>query len=324
MTSKNKPNELYLTRIYDAPVKMVWEAWTDPEQAAQWWGPRGFTITTHSKSLKPGGIWHYTMHGPDGTDYPNKTKYHEVVPLSRLVYDHGGNDEQAPLFRVTVEFTDLKGKTKMEMTMTLETEASAREMKKFIKQASGNSTWDRLAEYLEKDLSGKEKFVINRTFEAPLKTVYEMWTNPQHLTKWLGPTGSTMELLQGEIKAGASIFFSMTNESSGNEGVKLYGKIHYHEMQPSEHLTYTQQFADAQGNMGRHPMAPTWPAFMLTRVDFAEEAPNRTRVTVSWEPYGDVTSDELATFIQARSGMTQGWTGSFDKLEEYLTLFPNT
>ena len=66
MAAKNKSNSINIIRIYDAPVEAVWDAWTDPEQVAQWWGPRGFTLTTHSKDLRPGGHWAYTMHGPDG------------------------------------------------------------------------------------------------------------------------------------------------------------------------------------------------------------------------------------------------------------------
>src|ERR1700743_3172540 len=118
MAVKNSSNEIKISRIYDAPVKAVWEAWTDPEQVAKWWGPRGFTLTHHSKDLKPGGHWKYTMHGPDGRDYPNQTKYFEVEKYKKLVYDHGGNEHQAPLFRVTVLFAEIKGKTKMDMTMT--------------------------------------------------------------------------------------------------------------------------------------------------------------------------------------------------------------
>ena len=57
---------------------------------------------------------------------------------------------------------------------------------------------------------------------------------------------------------------------------------------------------------------------MLTTVKLTEEGPDRTRVTVTWEPYGITTPEELETFIKARGGMTQGWTGSFDKLEAYL------
>ena len=87
----------------------MWEAWTVPEEVAQWWGPRGFTLTTHSRDLRTGGHWHYTMHGPDGTDYENTTQYLEVLPQQRLVYDHGATETTPPLFRVTVNFTDPDG-----------------------------------------------------------------------------------------------------------------------------------------------------------------------------------------------------------------------
>ena len=83
MTKPTSSNEIRLTRVYDAPVSAVWDAWTDPEQVAQWWGPRGFTITTHSKDLRVGGHWRYTMHGPDGVDYPNVTTYFVVEPRAK-------------------------------------------------------------------------------------------------------------------------------------------------------------------------------------------------------------------------------------------------
>lgn len=312
---KNKPNELYITRIYQAPVKTVWEAWTDPQQVAQWWGPRGFTLTTHSKDLRAGGNWIYTMHGPDGTDYPNRTFYYEVEPYAKLVYDHGASEDRPPLFRVTVFFTELKGKTKMEMTMSLATAEAAQEIKKFIKQAGGESTWDRLAEYLGKTTENKDQFVINRTFAAPIKTVFEMWTNPKHFSQWLAPKGFTMNFFRADIKSGGKTFYSMTDGAS----VTMYGRAEYLEVNPTTRLVYTQQFCDKDEKISRHPMAPTWPETMLTVVEFAEEDENNTRVTVTWEAYGKTTTEELQTFLMARSGMTQGWTGSFDKLEEYLT-----
>src|SRR5215470_4122299 len=125
MPAKNRSNEIKITRIYDAPVAAVWDAWTDPDQVAQWWGPRGFTLTTHSKDLRPGGTWDYTMHGPDGTDYPNLAQYHEVEKNALLVYDHGGSKDRPPLFRVTVRFEEIQGKTKMDMTMALPTPEAA-------------------------------------------------------------------------------------------------------------------------------------------------------------------------------------------------------
>lgn len=314
MATKNKPNEIYITRVYDAPVKMVWDAWTDPEQVAKWWGPRGFTLTTHSKDLRPGGGWNYTMHGPDGVDYPNKTKYYEVEKYSRLVYDHGANDSQPALFRVTVTFKEVSGKTKMEMTMALATEEAAKETRKFIKKAGGDSTWDRLAEYLEKESSGKEQFVINRTFDVPLEVMFKMWTDPNHFSKWLAPTGFNMNFIRADIKSGGNTFYCMSNDS----GLKMYGRAHYLEIKSPNTLIYTQEFCDEKENLSRHPMAPTWPATMLTRVQFSEDGDNRTRVTITWETYGKTTPEELETFVKGRAGMTVGWTGSFDKLEDYL------
>jgi uncharacterized protein YndB with AHSA1/START domain len=314
MAAKDKSNEIRITRVYDAPVKAVWEAWTEPKQVAQWWGPRGFTLTTHSKDLKPGGSWVYTMHGPDGVDYPNKTKYFEVEKYSKLVYDHGANDDRPPLFRVTVLFSDIKGKTKMDMTMTLPTPEAAEETRKFIKKAGGNSTWDRLAEYLEKESSGKDKFVINRTFDAPLELMFEMWTNPKHVSQWLPPTGFKMEFLKADIKPGGRTLYLM----SGEGGMKMYGRAEYLKIEKPNSLVYTQQFCDENEKISRHPMAPTWPETMLTTVSLSEEGPNRTRVTITWETYGATTREELEMFIKSRGGMTQGWTGSFDKLDAYL------
>jgi uncharacterized protein YndB with AHSA1/START domain len=314
MVAKNKPNELKITRIYDAPVKTVWEAWTDPIQVAEWWGPRGFTLTTHGKDLKPGGFWSYTMHGPDGVDYPNKTVYHEVEKYSRLVYDHGGHDDRPPLFRVTVTFNEIKGKTKMEMTMALATAEAAEEIRKFIKKAGGDGTWDRLAEHLGKKSDGKERFFINRTFDAPLEKMYEMWTNPEHLSQWVPPTGFTMKFLKADVKPGGSTFYLMTD----GKNVSMYGRAKYMEINKPDRIVYTQQFCDEKENVSRHPFAPTWPETMLTVVTLSEEGPDKTRVTISWEPHGATTHEELETFIKAKSGMAQGWTGSFDKLETYL------
>lgn len=314
MAEKNKSNELKLTRVYDFPVKAVWDAWTDPAHAAKWWGPRGFTLTTHSKDLRAGGTWRYTMHGPDGTDYPNVTKYYEVEKYSRLVYDHGGADDRPPMFRVTVTFVEQKGKTKMEMTMAFASSEIAEETRKFIKKAGGDSTWDRLAEYLEEETNGKKKFVINRAFDTSVEKMYEMWTNPEHFSRWLPPVGFTMKFLRADIRAGGSMFFCMSN----GEGHKMYGRAEYLKIERPHHIVYAQQFCDENEKLARHPMEPNWPETMLTSVQLVEEAPGKTRVTVTWEPHGKATREELETFAKARAGMTQGWTGSFDKLEDIL------
>jgi uncharacterized protein YndB with AHSA1/START domain len=314
MSSVNQPNEIRLIRIFDAPVHLVWAAWTEADHVAQWWGPRGFTITTHSKDLRVGGHWHYTMHGPDGVDYPNKTLYHQVETHKKLVYDHGGDDDRPPLFRVTVLFDEIDGKTHMDMTMAVATAQEAANIRTIIKSAGGNSTWDRLAEYLEKTQTGKERFVIVRSFAAPVHVLFEMWVDPQHLSQWLAPTGFSMDYKRADVKEGHTSFYAMT----GDSGIKMYGRITYLKIRKPDYLIYEQQFCDENERISRHPMAVVWPETMVTYVAFAAEGPDQTRITITWEPKQPVTPDEIDVFVKAKPGMTQGWTGSFDKLEDYV------
>lgn len=320
MDIKPKSKEIRISRIYNASVQTVWDAWTDPQQAAQWWGPRGFTITTHSKDFRVGGTWVYTMHGPNGMDFPNISQYLEIEHYRRMVYDHGGNEKSRALFRVTVQFTDVNGKTKMDMTMAFPTPEAAEATKTLIKKAGGNATWDRLAEYLEKQSSNKEVFVINRSFHVPIESLFDLWTDPKLFTQWLPPMGFTMRFMKVDVREGGEGFYEMTDGGK----TTMYGQVKYREIRRPSKIVYTQEFSDKDGNISRHPMAPTWPETMLTTVSMTEEGANQTRVTVTWEVFGKATPDEVDTFRNARPGMTQGWTGSFDKLDALLASMPIT
>ncbi len=317
MAARNDSNEIRLTRVHDAPVRAVWDAWTIPEQVEQWWGPRGFTLTTHSKDLRPGGTWRYTMHGPDGVDYPNTTTYFVVEPYKKLVYDHGASDDRPPLFRVTVTFAEHDGRTTMEMTSSLPSPEVATMMAAFIKKAGGNATWDRLAEHLAETTSGRRLFVIARTFDAPIARVFDMWTNPEHLARWLPPTGTTLRFLRANIAVGRSTLFVIAGERSA-----MHVRAEYVTIEPPTRIVYTQQFVDEHERLAPAPGADTWPATLRTTVLLTEEAPDRTRVSVTSEPCDDATVAERAAFVHERTGMTRGWTGSFDALDTLLAPTP--
>lgn len=197
--------------------------------------------------------------------------------------------------------------------MTLPSAEAAQETRIFIKKAGGDATWDRLSEYLEKAASGKEMFVITRSFDAPQDLMFEVWANPKHLPQWLPPSGFEMQFIRADIKPGGSVFYVMT----GN-GLKMYGRAEYLKIEKPSQVVYIQQFCDENEKVARHPMAPTWPETTLTTVDLAAEESKQTRVTVTMQPYGPTTPEELETFIKEKGGMTQGWTGSFDKLDSYL------
>jgi uncharacterized protein YndB with AHSA1/START domain len=141
--------EIVLSRTFDAPRERVWEAWTDVEQVAQWWGPRGFTTTTQEMDARVGGTWQFMMHGPDGTDYPNVIKYSKVVRPERLEYHHGSGDPNYAGFEVVVTFEDVGRKTELTMRSLFPTaEARAFVVEKFGAIEGGNQTLERLGEYL--------------------------------------------------------------------------------------------------------------------------------------------------------------------------------
>jgi uncharacterized protein YndB with AHSA1/START domain len=112
--SNTADREVIATRILKAPRELVFEVWTNPNHVVHWFGPKGCTNTIHEMNVKPGGVWRFIMHGPDGTDYPNKIVFKEVVKPSLLTFDHGWDVEDIKsdprTFEVTINFI-AKGKT---------------------------------------------------------------------------------------------------------------------------------------------------------------------------------------------------------------------
>ena len=146
LVEKLGDTELVFTRVLAAPRQKVWDAWADLAQVAKWWGPEGFTITTHAREFKSGGVWRLTMHGPDGTDYPNVISYIEVTPPSRIVNDHG--DEQNPkMFHTVTDFIEERSSTKIVSRMRFPSKEIREETAKHAIPGH-NSTMSRLAALL--------------------------------------------------------------------------------------------------------------------------------------------------------------------------------
>ena len=84
--SPNKTEDFVMSRAFDAPRDLVFEVWTDPKHLAQWWGPKGFSVSNLTNDPRPGGIMHYRMQPPSGDIWWGKFVYREVVPNERLVF----------------------------------------------------------------------------------------------------------------------------------------------------------------------------------------------------------------------------------------------
>jgi uncharacterized protein YndB with AHSA1/START domain len=139
--------EIVLTRVFDAPVELVFAAYTDPKHVASWWGPRGYTIKVHEMDVRPGGIWRFLMVGPDGTEWPNRIRYLEVDRPRRLVWEHGSDDEPKQ-FVATVTFTARGDKTELRMRTLLPTKEALARVKGFGAEELGYQTLDKFGEHL--------------------------------------------------------------------------------------------------------------------------------------------------------------------------------
>lgn len=160
------PQELVLTRTFAAPRSLVWKAFTEPAHLDRWWGPKGFATRTLALDLRPGGVFHYHMRTPDGSDWWGKWVYREVVAPEKLAYVLSFADEHGALVHHpgsptwplemlgTLTLTDQGAKTLITQRL-IPLGADPTELATFAGGLDGmhkgfNATWDQLAEYLAK------------------------------------------------------------------------------------------------------------------------------------------------------------------------------
>ena len=113
--------ELTVSRLIDAPPELVFKAWTSAEHAAQWWGPKGFTIESCRLDARPGGFYRVAMRSPEGTLRTKRGIYHEVVPPQRLVFTYAWEDARGNPgheMRITVTFEPRGAQTVLTLHQT--------------------------------------------------------------------------------------------------------------------------------------------------------------------------------------------------------------
>lgn len=113
---QSESRDLRISRTFRAPIELVWEVWTNPEHIAKWWGPTGFTNTMDKMDVREGGEWTFTMHGPDGTNFPNRSVFKEIIPFKKIAFEHFN-----PHFFTTVVFESKGGETSIDWSMLFDT-----------------------------------------------------------------------------------------------------------------------------------------------------------------------------------------------------------
>jgi uncharacterized protein YndB with AHSA1/START domain len=140
-----------MEREFAAPPQAVFAAYRDPDALKEWYGPDGFSITVIAMDFRVGGLFRFTMHGPDGTDYPNRIMYRDIVPGARIAYLHdSGIDDDPRGFEVLVTFAAAgEGRTLLTMRSTFPSVEARNAVMKFGAVELGMQTVEKLAAYVK-------------------------------------------------------------------------------------------------------------------------------------------------------------------------------
>src|SRR5215217_480806 len=141
--------EIVISRVIDAPRKLVFEAFTEVRHLSRWWGPDGFTTTTRAFEFRVGGVWDFVLHGPDGTDYQEWISWTEIGPPERIALLHGESRGDPNAFESVLTFAPEGAATRVEMRTVFQTKEQRDEaVETHHAIEGGRQTLDNLAAYV--------------------------------------------------------------------------------------------------------------------------------------------------------------------------------
>ena len=309
--------EIRLSRTFQAPPELVWEAFTDPRHVVNWWGPKGFSTTIEKMDVRPGGEWKHVMKGPDGALYPNHIVYTDVERPRLIAYKNSGRKEGGPgtAFHAFITFAPESGGTRVTLRMVFtSTEARDRTIREFGAVEGGKSTLERLAEHLPTMAATDRDFVLTRTVDAPRERVFEAFTDPKQLAQWWGPAGFTNPVCEMDVRPGGR--YRIVMRSPEGQDYPLVGEF-FEVVKPSK-LVMTMDLRE-------HP-AEFFAALDALRPSEEKGKPYAPRATITFEEaFGRTTvtvvqrlesaADAAAT---AKLGAIEGWAQSFERLDALL------
>ena len=310
-----KETELAITRVFDAPRELVWKAWTDPDQVARWWGPKGFTAPSCTIDFRVGGKYLFCMRSPEGKDYWSTGVYREITPLKKIVCTDSFADEEGNVvpathygmspdiqleMLVTVVLEDLGGKTKM----TLRHAGLPAGPHQDGAQQGWSESFDKLEASLAEGPSGtefvtdrgKRKLVMSRVFNAPRERVFRAYTDPRLIPQWWGPRSQTTTVETMDVRKGGGWRYLGRDP----DGTEYAFRGEYREVVPPERLVSTFEFEGMPGHI-------------VEEIATFEERGARTKLT-STSLFESV--EDLDGMLQ--SGMESGARETWDRLEELL------
>ena len=313
-----KKEKLKITRLFMAPVSLVWKAWTDPALVKRWWGPAGYTAPSVTIDLRAGGKYLYCMRSPDGKDNWSTGTFREIVPMKRIAVTDSFADEKGNV--VPASRYGLPEDWPMDMKVTITFAEEGEGMTRFtlrygsfpqgpmlpMARAGWIQSLDKLARVLAGEQAapgktiviaepGRQEASMVRVFAAPREKVYRAFTDPDLLAKWWAPRRYETIVDRLELRPGG-IWRFLNKDKDGNL-FAFHGV--YHEISPTR-IVSTFEFEGMPGHV-------------LLGITTLEDVPEGTRVTLAsvFESVGD--RDGMMV-----TGMSEGWKETFDLLAELV------
>jgi len=294
--------ELILTRVFNAPRALVYQAWTDPKHLAQWWGPTGFTNPVCELDLKIHGEIRIDMRAPDGTVYPMSGAFREIVEPERLVFTSAALDQTGkPMFENlnTVTFEEFDGNRTL-LTVKASVLWATPEAEKYLTGMSmgWSMTVDRLGEFVsgqtEPQDTSKRELKATRTFKAPRDLVFRMWTEPEHIAQWWGPNGFTTTIEKMDVRPGGEWLFVL----HGPDGRDFPNHDVYGEVVAPERLVI---------------LHVNWPHHRMYATFTEAEGETTVSVRMLFESAADLNK------VVTEFGAAKGLTENLERLGKHLT-----
>ncbi len=308
--------ELNITRTFDAPRELVWQAWTDPAMAKRWMGPRGFTTTEVVPPSEPGKKWRRRMEGRrPGTEnlvtLGTSGVTREVRPPELLVYTFAWDERssvglpESPFKEniITVRFEEHGRKTVMHFHQA----PFATESERDGHMGGWNSAFDHFADFLLREQPNRvadpddipSELHLKRFFAAPRDVVFAAWTKPEMLRQWWGPTGFTNPVCEVDARGGGAILINMR----APDGTVYPMKGKFMEFYPPYQFRFTASALDKDGNS----LFENWNSV------YFEEVQGGTQVILDVHVMN--ATEAAPRYLK---GMSAGWSQSLEKLAEMV------
>jgi uncharacterized protein YndB with AHSA1/START domain len=294
-----------LTRVFDAPRNLVYEAYTNPNHIEKWWGRRRTKTVVDKMDVRPGGVWRFVQRGANEEEHAFRGEFREIMPQERIVSTFEYERMAGHVVLNTTTFEEHHGKTKVTVTSIYPSIEDRDGMIRTGMEIGANEAWDMLDELLtqmpEKQKGqGEHELLFTRVFDAPRDLVWKAWTDPKHLAQWWGPHGITNPVCEVDARPGGALLIHMRAPN----GVVYPMKAVFQEVVAPERLVFLSGAMDESGNLLFE---------VLNTISFAEEA-GKTKLTI----HGRVVHATAAAAPHL-SGMEMGWKQTLERLEAFVT-----